>query len=204
MKLVVGLGNPGINYEMTRHNAGFFAVDTVLEFLNITLKPGKGDWYGAEARYKDELFYLMKPTTYMNRSGDAVLNFSEKRNIPVNDILVVYDDFQLPLGMLRIRNKGSDGGHNGISSIIYSLNTLEFPRLRIGIGNENPVTAENHTDFVLSKFEKEEIEKLDILKPYLRDSILTFISEGIFNTMNRYNRNFLTPSEQEDTDTEEN
>jgi PTH1 family peptidyl-tRNA hydrolase len=204
LKLVVGLGNPGINYEMTRHNAGFFAVDTVLEFLNISLKPGKGDWYAAEARYKDELFCIMKPTTYMNRSGDAVLNFSEERNIPVNDILVVYDDFQLPLGMLRIRRKGSDGGHNGISSIIYSLNTLEFPRMRIGIGNENPVTVENYTDFVLSKFQKEELEKLEILKPYLRDSILTFISEGIFNTMNRYNRNFLTPSEQEETDTEEN
>ena len=204
MKLVVGLGNPGINYEMTRHNAGFFAVDTVLEFLNISLKPGKGDWYAAEARYKDELFCVVKPTTYMNRSGDAVLNFSEERNIPVNDILVVYDDFQLPLGMLRIRRKGSDGGHNGISSIIYSLNTLEFPRMRIGIGNENPVTVENYTDFVLSKFQKEELEKLEILKPYLRDSILTFISEGIFNTMNRYNRNFLTPSEQEETDTEEN
>jgi PTH1 family peptidyl-tRNA hydrolase len=189
---------------MTRHNAGFFAVDTVLEFLNIPLKPGKGDWYVAEARYKDELFFLMKPTTFMNRSGDAVLDFSEERNIPINDILVVYDDFQLPLGMLRIRRKGSDGGHNGISSIIYSLNTLEFPRMRIGIGNENPVTVENYTDFVLSKFEKEELEKLDILKPYLRDSILTFISEGIFNTMNRYNRNFLAPSEQEETDTEEN
>lgn len=204
MKLVVGLGNPGINYKMTRHNAGFFAVDTVLEHLNISLKPGKGDWYGAEFKFKDELFYLMKPITYMNRSGDAVLHFSEERNIPVNDILVVYDDFRLPLGMLRVRGKGSDGGHNGISSIIYSLNSLEFPRMRIGIGNESPVTVDNYTDFVLSKFQNAELEKLEILKPYLRDCILTFISEGIFNTMNRYNRNFLAPSEKEETDTEEN
>ena len=204
MKLVVGLGNPGINYEMTRHNAGFFAVDAVLEFLNLSLKPGKGNWYGAEARYKDELFYLMKPTTYMNRSGDAVLDFTDEKNISINDILVVYDDFQLPLGTIRVRGKGSDGGHNGISSIIYSLNSLEFPRMRIGIGNENPVTIENYTDFVLTKFEKEELEKLDILKPFLRDSILTFISEGIYNTMNRYNKNFLIPSEPESADTEEN
>lgn len=204
MKLVVGLGNPGINYEMTRHNAGFFAVDSVLEHLNVSLKPGKGDWYGAEVKFKDELFYLMKPTTYMNRSGDAVLHISEERNIPVNDILVVYDDFRLPLGMLRVRGKGSDGGHNGISSIIYSLNSLEFPRMRIGIGNESPVTVENYTDFVLSKFQKDELEKLEILKPYFKDCILTFISEGIFNTMNRYNRNFLAPSGKEETDTEEN
>ncbi|MBN1634689.1 MAG: aminoacyl-tRNA hydrolase [Ignavibacteria bacterium] len=204
MKLIVGLGNPGINYETTRHNAGFFAVDSVLEFLNISLKPGKGNWYGAETEYKDELFYLMKPTTFMNRSGDAVLDFSEERNIPIKDILVVYDDFQLPLGMLRVRMKGSDGGHNGISSIIYSMNSLEFPRMRIGIGNENPVTVENYTDFVLSKFQADELEKLEILKPYLRDCILTFVTEGIYNAMNRYNRNFLAPSETEETDTEEN
>lgn len=204
MKLVVGLGNPGINYDMTRHNAGFFAVDTVLEFLNLTMKPGRGDWYEAEAKYKDEVFYLIKPAAYMNRSGEAVLDFSEKRKIPYNSILVVYDDFQLPLGTIRIRGKGSDGGHKGISSIIYSLNTLEFPRMRIGIGNQNPVTVDNYTDFVLSKFKNDELEKLKFLSPYFRDSILTFVSGGIYDTMNKFNRNFLDPSDEGESDTEEN
>ncbi len=204
MKLVAGLGNPGIKYEFTRHNAGYFAVDTVTEYLNLKMKPGKGDWFEATAFYKDEEFFLLKPTTFMNRSGEAVLDFSEKRKIPLSDILVVYDDFQLPLGTIRIRGKGSDGGHKGISSIIYSLNSLEFPRMRIGIGNENLVTAENYSDFVLSKFEKEELEKLKILSPYIRDSILTFITDGIYDAMNKFNRNFLNPSDEGPADTEEN
>lgn len=204
MKLVVGLGNPGIRYELTRHNAGYFAVDTIIEYLNLKMKPGKGDWYEASAGYRDEEFYLIKPATFMNRSGEAVLEFIEKRKIPLSGILIVYDDFQLPLGTIRIRGKGSDGGHKGVSSVIYSLNSLEFPRMRIGIGNEKLVTAENYSDFVLSEFGKDEIEKLKILSPFIRDSILTFITEGIYDAMNKFNRNFLNPSDDGPADTDEN
>jgi len=193
LKLVVGLGNPGINYEMTRHNIGFYAVGIILQYLRVGMKPGKGEWYEAKVEHKGESFFLLKPTTYMNRSGTAVLEFTEKNGISLSDTLVVYDDFQLPLGTIRLRGKGSDGGHKGISSIIYEFGSLDFPRMRIGIGNNESVKMEKYTDFVLSKFSGDELKNLDIITPFIRDAILCFTTEGLLSAMNRYNRNFITP-----------
>ena len=113
MKLIVGLGNPGSRYQLTRHNAGFMILDYFARELGVTFKAGKGDWESVEAEYMDTRFYLMKPATFMNRSGMAVKDFMELHKIEPSDIFVIYDDFQIPLGTIRIRIKGSDGGHNG-------------------------------------------------------------------------------------------
>jgi len=143
----------------------------------------------------------MKPSTFMNASGNAVYYFLKEKKIPLSDVLVIYDDFQLPLGTIRVRANGSDGGHNGISSIIYSLETLEFPRMRIGIGSEKTVNTNEYVDFVLSRFSNEEAEKLKIMTPIYKDCILCFIEEGIFITMNKYNKNFIQiPQEEEQQD----
>lgn len=198
MKLIVGLGNPGSKYEFTRHNAGFIAIDELAKSYGLELKPAKGDWWGVETEINNQRLYLMKPTTYMNGSGNAVYDFLKEKKIPLNDILVIYDDFQLPFGTIRVRANGSDGGHNGISSIIYSLETLEFPRMRIGIGSEKPVNTDDYVDFVLSRFSNEEAEKLKILTPIFKDCILCFIEEGILITMNKYNKNFIQIPQQEE------
>ncbi len=201
MKLIVGLGNPGSKYEFTRHNAGFMAIDELAKSFGLQFKPAKGDWWGVESEINNQRFYLMKPSTFMNASGNAVYYFLKEKKIPLSDVLVIYDDFQLPLGTIRVRANGSDGGHNGISSIIYSLETLEFPRMRIGIGSEKTVNTNEYVDFVLSRFSNEEAEKLKIMTPIYKDCILCFIEEGIFITMNKYNKNFIQiPQEEEQQD----
>lgn len=196
MKLIVGLGNPGSKYELTRHNIGFVILDYIADYLNLRFKAGKGDWFGVSGTYRDSEFYLMKPTTFMNNSGEAVKDFLTSNNISFNDILIVHDDFNIPLGMIRLRTKGSDGGHNGISSIIYHLNTMSFPRMRIGIGKEI-LKKEEYIDFVLSDFNKNEIAQLNELIPIFKDCILSFLSEDIKETMNKFNRNFLKKEENE-------
>lgn len=198
MKLIVGLGNPGLKYEFTRHNAGYLAIDELAKSVGLEFKPAKGDWWGVESEINNKRFYLMKPSTYMNASGNAIYDFLKERKIPLSDILVVYDDIQLPLGTIRVRSNGSDGGHNGISNIIYSLETLEFPRMRIGIGSDKPINPNEYSNFVLSRFSDSEAEKLKILAPIFKDCILCFIEEGIISTMNKYNKNFIQISEKED------
>ena len=195
MKLIIGLGNPGKKYELTRHNIGFQILDYIAGYLRVRFNPEKGDWYGVSGKYKDSEFYLMKPVTFMNNSGEAVRDFLTSNNIPLNNILVVHDDFQIPFGMIRLRTKGSDGGHNGVSSIIYHLNSMSFPRMRIGIGKDI-LNKEDYIDFVLSDFNKKEITQLNELIPIYKDCILSFLSEDIKVTMNKFNKNFL----QEDLD----
>ncbi len=195
MKLIIGLGNPGKKYELTRHNIGFQILDYIAGYLRVRFNPEKGDWYGVSGKYKDSEFYLMKPVTFMNNSGEAVRDFLTSNNIPLNNILVVHDDFQIPFGMIRLRTKGSDGGHNGVSSIIYHLNSMSFPRMRIGIGKDI-LNKEDYIDFVLSDFNKKEISQLNELIPIYKDCILSFLSEDIKVTMNKFNKNFL----QEDLD----
>jgi PTH1 family peptidyl-tRNA hydrolase len=193
MKLIVGLGNPGNKYAFTRHNIGFMIIDYISNFLNTELKPGKGDWFGIDCNYDGEDIYLMKPTTFMNNSGNAVIDFILRNNIDIKDILVLYDDFQIPLGTIRVRTNGSDGGHNGISSVIYHLNTLEFARMRIGIGNNSFIHKEEYIDFVLSNFTEEETIKIKEMMVNYKDCILSYIKDDVLNTMNRFNKNFLDP-----------
>lgn len=196
MKLIVGLGNPGSKYTLTRHNIGFIISDYFANYYNLKFTEGKGDWYLCSARLDGCDFYIMKPTTFMNNSGNAVYDFILKYDIPISDILIIYDDIHIPLGTIRIRMKGSDGGHNGISSIIYKLNTLEFPRMRIGIGRNKPIQKDEYTDFVLSNFEENELDNIKTLLPVYKDCITAYLREGIRKTMNKFNKNFLACSEQ--------
>ena len=127
----------------------------------------------------------------MNNSGSAVTEFCEFHEIKQNDVLVIYDDFQLQLGTIRVRKKGSDGGHNGISDIMYRMNTNEIPRMRVGIGNEEVLNKDEFIDFVLSNFSKDEFKILKKLMPEFEKCIISFITEEIKVTMNNFNKSFL-------------
>lgn len=191
MKLIVGLGNPGSKYELTRHNIGFIILDFFAESLSINFKVGKGDWLEAKGRIGEEDVYLLKPLTYMNNSGVAILEFMEKTGAEIKDVLVIVDDFQIPLGTIRVRKGGSDGGHNGLSSIIYHLNSDEFPRMRAGIGRNEALKKDDFIDFVLGNFDKEEIEIIKKLMPEYMNCIRSFITDGLTITMNTFNKMHL-------------
>lgn len=204
MKLIAGLGNPGSQYQFTRHNAGFLVVDSFAEFFKINFKPGKGNWYEGWGTIDGEKVCLMKPSTYMNDSGIAVIEFLENYerefgHLELNDVLIIVDDFQIPLGTIRFRKKGSDGGHNGLSSIIYHLNSDEFPRMRIGIGRDEIIRKDDFVEFVLCNFDKEEMLILSRLQPVYVDAIRSFILRGITKTMNEFNKSFLNPGEEPET-----
>lgn len=189
--LIAGLGNPGGQYELTRHNIGFIILDSFADFFRIKLKEGKGDWIEGKGSIDDTDVYLLKPMTYMNNSGIAVRDFAEMHEIETKDMLVINDDFQLPLGTVRVRTGGSDGGHNGLSSIIYHLISDDFPRMRIGIGRNEQLKKDEYIDFVLSNFEKEELEIIKTLMPDYIGCIKTFVVQGIVRTMNCCNKSFL-------------
>lgn len=185
MKLIVGLGNIGANYAFTRHNAGFmvadkFAIDFHTDFKEIS----KLRSFIATAKTAKEDYVIAKPTTYMNLSGEAIQLVMNYYKIPVTDILVVYDDLSLELGVIRYRANGSDGGHNGIKSIIKNLGTKDFARLKVGIGPQPNIPSEA---FVLQKFSQEE---LNTLKPVLDKSVQSieyYFNNGIAKTQNLYN-----------------
>lgn len=162
MRLIVGLGNPGNEYNFTRHNYGFLALDFYLKTHNLDWE--KNPKFGAIWARQDDTFFI-KPQDYYNESGKAVKNFVNFYKIPLANILIVCDDFNLPFGSTRHRNKGSAGGNNGLKSIIAELNTEEFPRLRLGTGNDELRKKIGDMDFVLSKFtESERAELPNILK----------------------------------------
>ncbi|MGB6647961.1 MAG: aminoacyl-tRNA hydrolase, partial [Bacteroidota bacterium] len=154
--LVAGLGNPGTLHRETRHNVGFLVLDSLAEKLGTTFGPGKGDYFLAGGAVGDREVVLLRPLTYMNNSGRAVADLLEARPMPFEDLLVVLDDFALPLGTLRIRPGGSDGGHNGLASVIEHLQTDQFPRLRCGIGREDMPPGDPKEEFVLSPFDPTE------------------------------------------------
>ncbi len=185
--MIVGLGNVGRDYEGTRHNIGFAVVDELVSKFKKSFRPGKGEYYVAEASHAGEVVVFVKPTTFMNNSGIAVGDAAERFTVAVEDILVVYDDFNIPLGKLRLRQSGGDGGHNGVYSIIYQLNADTFPRLRCGIGTDEVVPGRDMADFVLSKFEADEIPEVEKMIKAAVDAAFVFINEGIETAMNRFN-----------------
>lgn len=192
MKLIVGLGNPGTKYELTRHNAGFIIIDYIAEHLKSSFKAGKGEFYYAQTKYKGDDIFLLKPSTYMNNSGIAVAEFLELHpEIKPEDLLVIYDDFQLKLGTVRIRQSGSDGGHNGVASIIYHLTTADFPKMRVGIGRGDVMKKDEFVDFVLSNFDETELENIKKMLPVYRDCVFAYIKQPLKFVMNMYNKNFL-------------
>lgn len=184
--IIAGLGNPGTQYEDTRHNCGFMAAETLAEMHGAELKRLKFKSLTAEAEINGRRCLLMKPTTFMNNSGDAVSEAADFYKIPPENVLIIYDDITLDVGRLRIRAKGSDGGHNGMKSIILRLNSDNFPRIRIGVGKK-PHPDYDLADWVLSRFTKEEGEKLE---PALNNAAKAaeLIADGkITEAMNLYN-----------------
>lgn len=182
--LIVGLGNIGPDYENTRHNIGFMVLDEVARLKDLTFEPGR---YGdrTQFRFKGRTFILLKPSTYMNLSGKAIHYWMTKEKIDIDRLLVITDDVALPLGTLRLKAQGNDGGHNGLSSIISVLGTNQYPRLRFGIGNDFPKGTQ--VQFVLGKWEPEEMEVINPLLKTCADLITSFGTVGIERTMNHFN-----------------
>lgn len=182
--LLVGLGNPGAKYSGTRHNIGFDILDVLAEKKNAVWGTER---YGdvATIKLKGRTVFLLKPSTFMNLSGKAVRYWQEKENISIENTLVIVDDVSLPLGLLRMKKKGSDAGHNGLSHIIEILQTNQFPRLRVGIGND--FAKGYQVEYVLGRWEKAEIE---ILRPKVDKAVemcISFVMMGIERTMNEFN-----------------
>jgi PTH1 family peptidyl-tRNA hydrolase len=188
---LIGLGNPGNQYEVTRHNIGYLIVDHFSALKNIPFKPGKGDYYYKELDVNDQQVLLFKPTTYMNKSGRAVRQILEYFSLSVDQLLIICDDFNLPFGAFRFRMKGSDGGHKGLKSIIYQLQTEDFNRFRFGIGDQ----FSNAIHFVLESFSKKEFAELNDLLPISTEALHHFLEQGLEQTMNKYNRQFIGENE---------
>ena len=184
--LVVFLGNPGPKYDCTRHNAGFMAGDALAKKLGVGISRLRFKALTAACEINGEKVLLMKPQTYMNLSGEAVGEAARFYKIPPEHVLVVSDEISLPLGKLRVRPKGSAGGHNGLKSIIASLGSDAFPRIRIGVGAP-PHPDYDMADWVLSVFRNQDLE--DMLQAAARaaEAVVCYISDGPERAMNRYN-----------------
>lgn len=185
MKLIIGIGNPGLKYENTRHNVGFMALDMIAEKYNTNYNENKFNSLYTIIRVNNERVILMKPQTYVNLSGSAVISIMNYYNISKDDILVIYDDIALPTAKLRVRYKGSGGGHNGIEDIIRYLKSNEFKRIRIGIGNNPNIERAN---YVLGRFTKSESELLAKSLYRLTDIPTDFIKLPFSDFMNKYNQ----------------
>jgi len=185
MKIVVGIGNPGEEYAGTRHNVGFDVVDRVASRNRVALARDRrlSSRVGA-GRIGAEDVVLLEPLTYVNLSGPAVARVAREKGVELRDVLVVADDYHLPLGALRLRESGSAGGHNGLRSVLAAFGTDAFPRLRIGIGEAPPGEAE---DFVLSRFRPVERKTIDEALERATECVETWLAEGSAAAMNRFN-----------------
>lgn len=184
--LVVGLGNPGKEYEKTRHNAGFRAVDALAEKLGCRIDRLKFQGLYCQTSCNGKKLFLLKPQTYMNLSGKSVLQLSAYFHIPPQRIVVLFDDISLPPGRLRIRADGSAGGHNGIKSIIAELGSQGFPRVKIGVGAK-PHPEQDLADWVLSTFSAKEEKDLISALDRAADAAVTIMDKGVPEAANRYN-----------------
>ena len=181
MKMIVGLGNPGKQYERTRHNSGFMAIYKVAEKLNLNID--KKEFAALTA--KNNQVILVKPQTYMNNSGEAVSQIMKYYHIDINDLLIIYDDLDLKYGQLILRLKGSSGGHNGIKSIINYIHSENFKRIRIGI-EKNPLIET--ADYVLGKVEKDKQQLFDDSIEKASQAAIEFITDEFEKIMNKYNK----------------
>ena len=184
--LIVGLGNPGREYEKTRHNAGFRCIDRIAENLNVKIDKLKFQGLYCQTNYNGGKVFLLKPQTYMNLSGRSVLQLSAYFNIPPQRIIVLFDDISLEPGRLRIRANGSAGGHNGIKSIIQEVGSQEFPRVKIGVGAK-PNPNFDLADWVLSTFSANEEKALEVSLENAAKAALTIIDHGVPEAANRFN-----------------
>jgi PTH1 family peptidyl-tRNA hydrolase len=195
VRAVLGIGNIGLRYQRNRHNAGFLVLDYFAQNRSIKFKAAKGDYYICEGDLNQVHYFLIKPSNYVNNSGVAALQFLEKHKIDISDLLVVCDDVNMEMGKLRVRKSGGDGGHNGLASIIYHLNSDQFPRLRIGIGsdyNEGELSS-----YVLDDFSENDAK---IFKTVLKDSshlVEEFIIGGIEALLNANSKLYNNDSSPE-------
>ena len=184
--LIVFLGNPGPRYEMTRHNAGFMAADAMAKEKNVNINKARFKALTATCDIGGESVLLMKPQTFMNLSGDAVAQAARFYKIPPEHVIVVSDEISLPIGKLRIRTKGSAGGHNGLKDIIAKLGTDAFPRIRIGVGAP-PHPDYDMADWVLSSFKNQDAEDMLAAAARAAQAAQCYITQGAERAMNRFN-----------------
>ncbi len=186
MKLIVGLGNPGNEYKQTRHNVGFMIIDEIASVYNIAVNKKRYKSYIGKGSINDIEVILAKPQTFMNLSGDSAAQMIKGLNLSADDLIIIYDDMDTDIGRLRIRDKGSHGGHRGIKSIIDAIGTDSFVRIKIGIGR--PRAGMDSSDYVLSNFKKDELPILKEVKKRASDAILFLIKDDTVAAMNRFNR----------------
>lgn len=184
--IIVGLGNFGLEYDKTRHNAGFMAIDRLVQKNGFDISKVKFKSKTGKTIINGKQCLVLKPTTYMNNSGEAVAEAMNFYKIPIENVIVIYDDISLEPGKLRIRRKGSDGGHNGIKSIIALTGSDEFPRIKIGVGKK-PNPKYNLADWVLSKFSEEDMKALEPALENAVDSLSLIVDGNIDKAMNLYN-----------------
>ncbi len=188
MKLIVGLGNPGIEYQFTPHNLGFLTVDRIADDLKIQVRNRQCRALTAKVVIGQEEAVLAKPETFMNLSGQAVVELVAKLGIrPEADLIVIYDELDLPMGTIRVRQRGSSAGHNGMKSIIGALGTQEFMRIRIGIAPEEKI---------LKPFRKRQLKQVDEMLDTAAEAVKVILTEGIAVAMNRFNRKPEPPEEE--------
>lgn len=182
--LIVGLGNPGSEYSETRHNIGFKALDALASASNVVFSPSR---YAdtAEVKHKGRTLILCKPMTFMNLSGKAVNYWTQQEKIPLERVLIITDDLALPFGKIRIRGKGSDGGHNGLKSVQELMGTSEYPRMRFGIGDD--FHQGQQVNYVLAPWSEEEQNQLKERLDIMQEAILAFSTQGLARTMNMFN-----------------
>lgn len=192
--MITGLGNPGNAYWDTRHNVGFDIADVLIDQYGQGERSNTGSYEIAECRFKGQTFMVMKPMTFMNRSGSAVTKALAHTQVSLDDMIVCYDDLNLPLGELRMKQGGSAGGHNGIQDIIDQTGTREFPRLRFGIGNDFPRGMQ--VEYVLSRFSSSEKEIVDEATELAVEALTTFIRADLTTAMNHFNKKTIQPKTQ--------
>lgn len=185
-RLLIGLGNPGEEYEESRHNIGFRVADLLAERCRISLDVFKNQAVQGKGSWRGRPIVIAKPTTFMNRSGQAVRALMRQHRVAPNEILIIVDDIHLPLGDVRLRASGGSGGHNGVQDIIDRLGVDGFPRLRLGIGRE--FSRGGQSDYVLSPFDKSEEPDVESATQRAVDAALTFVTDGIETAMSRHNR----------------
>jgi peptidyl-tRNA hydrolase, PTH1 family len=187
VKLIVGLGNPGIEYQFTPHNIGFLAVDRIAEQCGAVVDNRHAKALTARTRIENEEILLAKPETFMNMSGMSVRELVEKHDVdPQKDLIVMYDELDLPLGMIRIRERGSSAGHNGMQSIINALQTEEVARIRLGIAPNDP--AKGGARYILAPFRKSQLALVDEMLDLAAQAVHVALGEGVKAAMNRFNR----------------
>ena len=184
MKLIVGLGNPGREYENTRHNIGFQTIDMYSEKLGVSITKSKFNGLYGEVMVSGEKVILLKPQSYINLSGEVIRSFVDFYKINIDDILIINDDLDLAVGTYKLKQKGSSGGHNGLKNIELHLGTQEYKRIKIGISNNKNIDTK---DYVLGKLSKEEIEELNKVKKVVLDILDDYFKVSFLDLMAKYN-----------------